>query len=138
MNGGRELTSRQKTGNLGEEIACQYLKNHGYEIVERNYWKKWGEIDVVARNLKDKSLHFIEVKTVTRAVGGLTADGAYGYEAEENVHPWKLKRLTRAIQTYILERRIDEDKTPWQLDVITVSLDYDMRKARVKLIPDVF
>lgn len=41
-------TQKQKTGDLGEEIAVNYLKNKGYEVLERNYKKKFGEIDIIA------------------------------------------------------------------------------------------
>jgi len=41
----------RKTGNLGEDLACRYLKIKGFEIIERNYWKKYGEIDIVAKNI---------------------------------------------------------------------------------------
>lgn len=38
-----------KLGQWGEEIACQYLKNKGYNILERNFRKRWGEIDIICR-----------------------------------------------------------------------------------------
>ncbi|MBU4223686.1 YraN family protein, partial [Patescibacteria group bacterium] len=40
-------TEKQKIGELGENIACKFLMKHGHEILDRNYRKKWGEIDVV-------------------------------------------------------------------------------------------
>ena len=125
-------------GKIGEDTACKYLKKHGFTVVERNYWQKWGEIDVVAEKdtassfgLRSAStLHFIEVKTVV----GIRSDD--DYQAEENVHPWKLKRLSRAIQTYLLQRNVPDDKE-WQVDVLTVELDFETRRARVKLLPDI-
>ena len=53
----------------------------------------------------------MEVKTVVKFFSDDTDDD---YEASDNVHPWKLKRLGRVIQTYILENKIDEDKIEWQ------------------------
>jgi len=119
--------NRAEVGKIGEETACKYLKKHGFTIVERNYWKKWGEIDIVAQ--KDSTLHFVEVKAVVR-------NPVSEYEPEENVHNWKLKRLSRAIQTYLSERKIDEEAA-WQLDVITVELDFETRNARVKILEDI-
>ncbi len=55
------LTHKQKIGKLGEDLVCKDLKNKGYTLIERNYWKPWGEIDIVAR--KQGKLYFIEVKT---------------------------------------------------------------------------
>ncbi len=48
-------------GKYGENIAAKYLKTHGYKIVERNYYCKFGEIDVIALN--EDMLVFIEIKT---------------------------------------------------------------------------
>ena len=56
-------TEKRKIGDIGEEFTCRFLEGRGYKIVERNYLKKWGEIDIVAEN-KD-GLHFIEVKSLT-------------------------------------------------------------------------
>ena len=112
-------TEKRKTGDLGEEVACIYLKKLGYKIVERNYLRKYGEIDIVA---KKGSLHyFIEVKSVTHETFG-------GYRPEENVHPWKLQRLRRVIQAYILEKKVVED---WEFAVITVFLNMKTRRASV-------
>ncbi|MBX4181397.1 YraN family protein, partial [Candidatus Parcubacteria bacterium] len=56
-------TEKRKLGDIGENIACDFLKNRGYTIVERNYLRKWGEIDIVAR--KGEVIHFVEVKSVS-------------------------------------------------------------------------
>jgi len=57
-------TEKQKIGDLGEGIACDYLKAKGHQIIERNYWKPWGEIDIIVE--KEGVVGFIEVKTVSR------------------------------------------------------------------------
>src|SRR3989344_1309840 len=98
----------QKIGEIGENIAVRFLVKHGFIIKERNYTKKWGEIDIIAE--KDDKLYFIEVKSVSRItletspqpepVGlGCSDDD---YRPEDNMHPWKLKRMARTIQTYML------------------------------------
>ena len=53
----------QKTGEIGENIAVKFLMKHGFSILDRNYTKKWGEIDIVAE--KDNKISFIEVKSVS-------------------------------------------------------------------------
>ena len=50
------------------------------------------------------------------------------------MHPWKLKRLGRVIQTYLLHQKLECD---WQLDLITVELDIDKREARVELMENI-
>ena len=58
------------------------------------------------------------------------------YRPEENVHPGKIKRLHRAIQTYLLERKI-KDNQEWQLDIAVVLLNLKDKTARVSLIEDI-
>jgi putative endonuclease len=132
-------TAKRKLGDLGEGIACQYLEKQGFLIIDRNYLRKWGELDIVTR--KGNIIRFIEVKSVSREVtpetrqASVTHGTKEGYRAEDNMHPWKLKRLSRAIQTYILEKRLDH--MDWQLDVVTVKIDEKRRVARVEMIENI-
>ena len=64
------------------------------------------------------------------------SEGRAGYRPEENMHPKKIERLRRALQTYLLDRKIPEDR-PWQFHLACVYLDEDAKKARVKLLEDV-
>lgn len=51
----KKFTSNsQKIGELGENVACKFLMKHGFTILERNYTKKWGEIDVIALKKEKK------------------------------------------------------------------------------------
>jgi len=54
---------KKRLGKIGETLACEYLLNHHYTIVERNFQKRYGELDIIA--VKDKILVFVEVKTGT-------------------------------------------------------------------------
>ena len=123
-------TEKQKIGEIGENTACRFLEKHGFKIMGRNYRKKWGELDIIAE--KANILHFVEVKTVSRENLNDVLRETSEYRPEENVHPWKLKRLSRAIQTYLLEKNIDEERE-WQFDVIAVFLNVDKRQARCRL-----
>jgi len=128
----------QKTGEIGENIAARFLVKQGYAITERNYTKKWGEIDIIAQ--KDKKLYFAEVKSVARAdLEGIESKGQGSkdeYRPEDNMHPWKAKRLSRTIQTYLLSKNIPEDKE-WEVMLVLVYLDLEHKKAKVKIIQDV-
>ena len=48
-------------GNYGEDLACSYINSKKYEIIERNFRKRNGELDIIAK--KDDILIFIEVKS---------------------------------------------------------------------------
>ncbi|MDO8569285.1 MAG: YraN family protein [bacterium] len=127
-------TEKRKLGDIGENIACDFLKRRGFEIIERNYLRKWGEIDIITK--KSGLIHFIEVKSVTRPTEQSfgRAHGTSEYRPEDNMHPWKLKRLSRAMQTYLLDRKLDCD---WQLDLVTVKIDLQNRRARVEIIENI-
>ncbi|MEK7574773.1 MAG: YraN family protein [Patescibacteria group bacterium] len=130
----REPTEKQKIGALGEEIASKFLVNKGYDVIDRNYRRKFGEIDVIVK--KAGRIHFVEVKTVSREdLLNVTPETADSSRPEDNVHPWKLKRLSRAIQVYLLEKRVGEE-TEWQFDVVTVLLDSKNKIARLKILED--
>jgi len=107
-------TEHLKIGAKGEDIVVKHLMKQGFEIMERNYRKKWGEIDVIAK--KNNILHFVEVKTVS-------------YETnfennlpEENMHFQKQKRMGRAIQTYLAQKFRDEE-IDFQIDIAAVYLN---------------
>ena len=129
-----ELRLNNKIGKLGEDLACRFLVKHGFCLIQRNYLKKCGEIDIIAQ--KDNIIHFIEVKSVSREnldiVSGETGD----YRPEDNMHPWKLQRLSRTIQTYLLDKGVS-DETGWQFDVITVYIDMNKRVSRVFIMDNV-
>lgn len=132
------ISNTQKIGELGEDVATKYLTNNGFSVLERNYSKKWGEIDIIAQ--KDNVLYFIEVKS--KSVSSLDFvskrfDDSVNEESrpEDNMHPWKLKRLARTIQTYLIHNRIGN--RTWQFDLLIIYLDLEERKARIRKIEDV-
>ena len=117
-------SEKQKIGEIGEDIACTFLIKQGFIILERNYTKKWGEMDIVGR--KDNKIYFFEVKSTS----------IENYRPEDNMHPWKVKRLSRTIQTYLLERKIPKNMD-WQFDLLAVFLNFEKREAKVKRIENV-
>jgi putative endonuclease len=133
----KKPTEKQVIGKIGEDCVCKYLQKLGYKIVDRNYLKKWGEIDIVA--VKDKKIHFVEVKSVSREINpaknNVARETNDRYRAEDNMHPWKLQRLGRVIQSYLLDKDIS-DNIEWQFDVATVQVDTKRRISRVTLMED--
>lgn len=111
--------NNKKTGDQGELLTAQHLTKQGFTIIGMNYRKQWGEIDVIAQ--KDNQVHFIEVKTVSyetkRDLEVAVLRGTY--RPEENVHKYKLKKLGRAIETWLLEYNWQGN---WQIDVAAVRI----------------
>jgi putative endonuclease len=131
-------SNTQKIGELGEDVACKYISKKGFSILERNYTKKWGEIDIIAE--RNDVLYFIEVKS--RSVSSLELSSRMFDDKEsdrtrpeDNMHLWKLKRLARTIETYLIHHRIG-NKT-WQFDLLIVYLDLEQRKARIRKIENI-
>ena len=125
----------QKIGEIGENLAVKFLMKHNYTVIERNYTKKWGEIDIIAK--KDNKIHFIEVKSVSRAtLKDLDSKHIDNYRPEDNMHPWKLQRLSRTIQTYLLTEKVPDD-TEWQVDLVIVFIVDSEKKAKIKLVKDI-
>ena len=118
------MARHNQIGSDGEDVAAEYLKGLGWKVVTRNFRRPYGEIDIVARETGGK-LVFVEVKTVS-----------YGtqYRGEENVHPQKLKRLSRTIQSYLLTK---QEEGEWQFDVVVVELDPFTRNARIRHLEDI-
>lgn len=122
--------SRKQIGDLGESIAEKFLVKRGHKIIQRNYWQKCGEIDIISQ--KKGTLRFVEVKTVSRE--NLKREESDSFRPEDNLHPWKFQRMTRAIQIYLIER---DTQTPWQIDVVTVRLNVRSKKAKVDYIENI-
>lgn len=107
-------TANKKTGELGEEIATNFLITAGFKIIERNFCCKGGEVDIVARDPVDKSLVFIEVK----ARRGLS----YGLP-QLAVTPFKQRQLSKAALTWLGKNRLHD--TIARFDVIAILLHSD-------------
>lgn len=99
------------TGELGEEIATNFLVARGYRIVERNFRCKGGEVDIIARDPGDKSLVFIEVKART----GLS----YGVP-QLAVTPFKQRQISKAALTWLSKNRLHDHNA--RFDVIAILL----------------
>jgi len=134
-----ELTHKQKVGQIGENIAVKHLEKLKFRIIDRNYRKKWGEIDIIAK--KDKILHFIEVKSVSRETLFENKESNEDVSREtlipeENVHYWKRKRLKRTIQSYLMDKDVLYE-TEWQIDIIAVFINLKTMKAKIRFTQDI-
>ena len=107
-------TSRQRLGKYGEDLACEYLTGHGYRILDQNFKKRYGELDIIA--LHKGILVFVEVKTRVGRKFGLP---------EESVTPWKLVEVKQTALYYKLIH--PELPDAMRIDVIAIELDSKRR-----------
>lgn len=106
-------TQKQVTGQWGEDEASQFLQDQGYDIVERNFRTRMGELDIIAWHTKPhfgKTLCFVEVKT--RASGEGSAERATGAS--------KLSNLFAAARAYCLKNTINTETTPIQFEQVSI------------------
>lgn len=102
--------NKRHSGARGEDLACAYLRGQGFEIIDRNYARAGGEIDIIAR--EGAVIAFIEVKA------RLTV--RYGAPAEA-VTPAKQKRILRTALLYASEHHLED--APMRFDVLEVLPD---------------
>ncbi len=99
--------NNREKGSRYENMAAVYLQKEGYQILEKNFRRKTGEIDLIARD--GIYLVFVEVK--------YRKDRAKG-EPQEAVTQKKQQRIWRTAQYYMMENKIAED-VPCRFDVIS-------------------
>ena len=122
-------TKRTRFGQYGEDLGVKYLKNKGYLVIDRNFNRKCGELDIITK--KDNKIIFVEVKT--RDISRNTEQGA----GEESVNYYKQKKLLKTAELYILEKKLPENMF-WQFDVLSISIDKQAKIAKIKHIEDAF
>lgn len=124
---------RKEAGRIGEKIAADFLLRKGYVIIERNFRRPWGEIDIIAE--KRGVVRFVEVKTVhRRLIPDVSRENNDYYRPEEQVHSWKLRKVARTAETYMYAKK---DTREYQIDVVGVLLDKESRIARCRLFEQV-
>lgn len=132
---GSKKQNNKLIGKVGEDLATKYLKNKKFSILARNYLKKWGEIDIVARETTGK-VHFVEVKTVSYETKSQLEQAikARTWRPEENVHEYKILKLNRAIESWLNESNYNGE---WQIDVLAVRIVSREKFGTIKFIPNV-
>lgn len=106
------MSDRRAEGRRSEDRAAEFLLAQGYELVERNFTSRYGEIDLVCRD--GDTLVFVEVKMRRRS--------SYG-TAEEAVSPAKQRRLISAAEDYL--QRAGDSETPARFDVVAIGRPAD-------------
>ncbi len=102
----------KELGHQGEEIVEDYLIKKGYLILENNYLKRVGEIDLIVFDPKKEELVFVEVKT--------RRTSTFGYP-EEAVTLKKLGKIEKTALNWLKENgKLDH---PWRIDIVALELE---------------
>lgn len=110
MNRGKAFLSTKRIGDMGEDMAVQFLKKKGYKILDRNYRCRFGEIDIIA---KYKNYYiFVEVKT--------RHDTSYGRPIE-SINSLKINRILKTLNFYLCQNKIHDSNI--RIDAIEVFLN---------------
>lgn len=111
------MLSKSETGKLGEDLACRYLIKKGYKIIERNYRKPWGELDIIAMD-PCTVLVFVEVKTIR----GGSVDNLL-ISPENQLTSVKLSKLQKMAVLYVnnLTEQINVDND-WRIDLLALTI----------------
>ena len=90
------MADHNDLGKLGEELAVEFLRKGGYEILETNWTFQKAEVDIIAQ--KENTLAIVEVKTRSSLEFGLPQDF---------VKPKKIQLLVKAVNEYVVSKNLD-------------------------------
>jgi len=108
-------------GQQGEQMIEGYLSEKGYEILDRNYQKKTGEIDLIAKSPEKDEIVFIEVKT--------RKTETYG-RPEEAVDQRKLKKIEKTALFWLNEH--NKTNILWRIDILALELQEEVKITHLK------
>lgn len=106
------MTTQKSTkpfGAYGEQLAVNHLQQNHYQIVNRNWRCKQGEIDIIAN--KENMLVFVEVRTRHAT----STEAAF-----ESVSANKQRKLIALAHTYLNENKLPDQM--WRIDVIAIAI----------------
>lgn len=106
---------RRELARFGEDLAADYLEKKGYTILERNFRKRYGELDIITLNPTGKRLVVVEVKT--RYLNARVSP-------KEAVTKKKIAQLKNATLYY---KKKNKGKIPdsLRIDVVAIQLERD-------------
>lgn len=125
-------STSKEIGNIGEQVAAEYLRRHGFSLCDRNIARKTGELDLVMK--KEDTLHFIEVKTILTNEFPREDDRGDSYDPSLNLHEAKIRKVARTGEWYVLEKEWGGE---WQVDGCLVWLRRRDGMARVSYLPQI-
>jgi putative endonuclease len=122
----------KEVGALGEKVATEYLRRHGFLVRDRNVARKTGELDIVAE--REDTLYFVEVKTILVDEFPEENGREDEYDPSLNLHEAKIRKVARTGEWYVLENNWEGE---WQVDGCLVWLRRRDGLARVSYLPQI-
>ncbi|MBR2787372.1 MAG: YraN family protein [Clostridia bacterium] len=111
------MYKKKTVGRMGEDLACKYLMNNNYSVLDRNFSCMQGEIDIIAYDLKNEEVVFFEVKTRTNFNYGIPS---------EAVNKLKQRHILNSAKYYLYSRRLEDHFV--RIDVIEVVINGEKYK----------
>ena len=112
---------RTEFGYYAQYLAVKWLKGRGYTILDENFRRPWGEIDIVCQ--KSNVFTFIEVKANKKEYPG--------FEPELRVNPDKIQKIIRTAKTYLAYKKLPNDQE-WGIDIISITLIPEREVAKIR------
>ena len=110
-------------GDFGEELACKFLRDNGYEILTRNYKNYFGEIDIIAKY--KRQIIFIEVKTRTNL--------NYGEEIEA-INRYKKRHIENTAKVFIKQNKLEK----FQISFDAIQILKNKNSLKIKYVKQIF
>lgn len=120
------MTSRRAIGAWGETLAQAFLERHGYTIVTRNFFTRWGEIDIVAR--QGEAWIFIEVKLRTVRAG---IYGQWAGSAERAITFTKKQHWIKAVRAFCFVQGISPEHVAIRFEQISLYLNRATERVKI-------
>lgn len=108
---------QKNIGAIGEIKAMEFLEKKGYKILEKNFRKRVGEIDIIAFDPKYNEYVFVEVKTRKNL--------KFGYP-EEGINNKKLQKIQKTAQLWLLNQKLKDPN--YRIDIIGIMWDNEAPK----------
>jgi len=106
------MNIRKKLGDYGEKLAANFLKSKGMILLESQYKKTFGEIDLICQD--GDEVVFVEVKTRKSSTSGYP---------EDSVTPKKIQHILRVAEQYLQTKGLFE--SAWRIDVVAIEFVAD-------------
>lgn len=108
-------------GRTGEDIAADYLQNHNFKILHKNWKTKFGEIDIITA--KNNLLIFIEVK--------LKVGEDFG-TPEEMINSFKLSQVQNTAIAFLQQNpEIEKSYDGYRIDAVCIVLGQNNQILRI-------